>query len=392
MRKIYCLLILFFSVLTVQSQESVMFTSPKAEKPTSADGILNHLDLGITVGSTGVGAELSSPIGKSVKIRAGFTLVPHFKKTMHYGFQIGTYNNNPNLSDKENAAEEEKLSQHRFDRLNELLYGMMGMRVNNSVAVDGEPTFNNAKILVDIAPLRDKRWHITAGVYLGNRRIAKAQNTTADARSLVALNAYNTMYYKACADEPMIEYGDIWVYIPEISEKFLSYGEISAYVGKYKNDVHATEPVYYSYSNVDMATGEYKKEEIIDKHGKKVIREMKEGDLRYNVGDLMHRAGDAYRMVPNNECMVKANAYANAIKPYLGVGYSGYIDSYKRTMLSVDCGVMFWGGRPSIITHDGIDLVRDLYDLNSSVNKYVKIVKALPVYPVIELKISQRIF
>ena len=53
---------------------------------------------------------------------------------------------------------------------------------------------------------------------------------------------------------------------------------------------------------------------------------------------------------------------------------------------------MFWGGRPSIVTHDGVDLVRDLYDLNESIDRYVKLVKALPVYPVVELKISQRLF
>ena len=119
---------------------------------------------------------------------------------------------------------------------------------------------------------------------------------------------------------------------------------------------------------------------------------MKEGGLRYDVGDLVHKAGDSYKMLPVEECMVKANAYAHAVKPYLGFGYGGYIDKYKRTQLSVDCGVMFWGGRPSIVTHDGVDIVRDLYDLNDSIDRYVKLVKALPVYPVIELKISQRLF
>lgn len=361
----------------------------RAEK---GEGIFNHLDIGITLGSTGVGVELSSPIGPMVRMRAGATYIPHFTKALHYDFQIGSYTPDPNLSDKENAILEQKMYQQRFEKLNSLLYSMMSMKVDDNVTVDGEPSFNNAKILFDVMPFKDKRWHFTAGVYISDRRIAKARNTAEATRSLVALNAYNNMYYKACGDEPMIEYGDIWVYNPEISKKFLNYGEISAYVGRFKHDVYATEKVYYTYSTVDPVWGDPIKETVIDKNGNPVERAMKKGELRYDVGDRMFSAGDAYRMLPDEECMVRANAYANAVKPYVGFGYGGFIDRYQRTKLSVDCGVMFWGGRPSVITHDGVDLVRDLYDLNSSVDRYVKIVKALPVYPVIELKISQRIF
>ena len=388
MKKNILMMTMFLAAVITPAQELPREISETVREDTP----FKHLDLGITVGSTGFGIELAMPVHEMVRVRAGGTYVPPFKKRLHYEFQIGTYTPDPNLTDQENAIEEQKVFNSRFDKLNNLLYSMMGMKVENSVAVDGEPTFNNAKILVDVTPFRNKRWHLTAGVYIGGRRIAKAMNTPEATRSLVALNTYNQMYYKACADKPMIEYGDIWVYYPEISQKILNYGEIRAYVGKFKNDVHATEPIYYAYSTVDPVWGTPKTEKIIDKNGNEVEREMKEGALRYDVGDLVHKAGDSYRMLPDKECMVKANAYANAVKPYLGFGYGGFIDKYKRTQLSVDCGVMFWGGRPSIVTHDGVDLVRDLYDLNESIDRYVKLVKALPVYPVVELKISQRLF
>ena len=388
MKKNILMITMFLTTVTTLAQE-LPWSTPESERE---DKPFKHLDLGITVGTTGFGIELAMPVHEMVRVRAGGTYIPTFKKRLHYEFQIGSYTPDPNLTDKENAIEAEKMYNARFEKLNNLLYSMMGMKVENSVSVDGEPTFNNAKILVDVTPFRNKRWHLTAGVYISGRRIAKAMNTPEATRSLVALNTYNQMYYKACADKPMIEYGDIWVHYPEINQKILNYGEIRAYVGKFKHDVRATEPIYYSYSNIDPIWGLPLKETIIDKNGNEVEREMVEGTLRYDVGDLVHKAGDSYRMLPDEECMVKANAYANAVKPYIGFGYGGFIDKYKRTQLSVDCGVMFWGGRPSIVTHDGVDLVRDLYDHNESVGRYVKLVKALPVYPVVELKISQRLF
>ena len=388
MEKIIFMMIMFLTAATVSAQELSGITPEKVgdDKP------FKHLDLGITVGTTGFGIELAMPVHEMVRVRAGGTYVPPFKKRLHYEFQIGSYTPDPNLTDKENAIEAQKVYDARFEKLNNLLYSMMGMKVDNSVAVDGEPTFNNAKILVDVTPFRDKRWHLTAGVYIGGRRIAKAINTPEATRSLVALSTYNQMYYKACADKPMIEYGDIWVYYPEISQKILNYGEIRAYVGKFKNDVHATEPIYYAYSTVDPVWGKPMTEKIIDKNGNEVEREMKEGGLRYDVGDLVHKAGDSYKMLPDEECMVKANAYANAVKPYLGFGYGGYIDKYKRTQLSVDCGVMFWGGKPKVYTHDGTEIISDVINHIGSVKDYVDIIDKFSVFPVLNIKLTKRLF
>ena len=49
-----------------------------------------HLDLGVTLGTDGIGIDLSTPVVKNwVNVRAGFTYMPRFNATMHFGFEAG---------------------------------------------------------------------------------------------------------------------------------------------------------------------------------------------------------------------------------------------------------------------------------------------------------------
>ena len=52
---------------------------------------------------------------------------------------------------------------------------------------------------------------------------------------------------------------------------------------------------------------------------------------------------------------------------------------------------MFWGGKPKVVTHDGVDLVHDVNNLNGKVKNCVNMIKAFSAYPVINLRISRRL-
>ena len=53
---------------------------------------------------------------------------------------------------------------------------------------------------------------------------------------------------------------------------------------------------------------------------------------------------------------------------------------------------MFWGGTPSIITHEGVNLSKDVENIDGKVGDYVKFVKGVKAFPVLNLRITRTIF
>ena len=133
-------------------------------------------------------------------------------------------------------------------------------------------------------------------------------------------------------------------------------------------------------------------------------------------------------MEPNEENMMIAKAKVNNFRPYLGFGYGGRLlkndDRYK---ISFDAGVMFWGGSPQVLVtatqfvgfDDGIemvevtpgvfeeiqvrqakeiyvkrevDLVKDVRNIKGKVGDYVDVLKSFKAYPVINVRISRRLW
>lgn len=286
-----------------------------------------HLDLAITVGTTGVGVELATPVGEYVMLRAGFDYMPRFTVDMNFGIQVG---------------EDPSTSQSKFENLQGLLEQYTGFDVNNSIDVKGKPTFYNFKLLVDVYPFKNnKKWHFTGGFYWGTSQIARAYNTTEDMPTLMAVQIYNHAYEYLLAetyiDEPI--YDDYYI-DPEVGdemkEKFTNYGRMSIVMGTMKD-------------------------------------------------------GSTYYMEPDENGMVKTRVKANSFKPYLGFGYGTHMDRKKEYTISFDCGVLFWGGTPEVLTHDDIDLA-EMEHVRGKVGDYVDIIKAFKVYPVLNFKISKTLF
>ena len=98
-------------------------------------------------------------------------------------------------------------------------------------------------------------------------------------------------------------------------------------------------------------------------------------------------------MEPLGDATVRAKACTNAFKPYLGLGYKGrLIKNSDRFHVGVDCGVLFWGGKPAVYSHDGINLTRDVDCSAGKVRKYVNLIGDLVVYPVLNVRFSCNIF
>ena len=313
---------------------------------SQAQNMFNHLDLGVTLGTTGIGLDAAMPVGDYVKLRTGFEVMPRFNYDMNFGVEsfdgTGT-----------------SIDQSTFNRMADVLYGLTGFKVDQNVTMKGKPTVWNFKFMVDVYPFKNnKHWHFTAGFHWGPSKIAEAVNAQEDSPSLFAVGMYNHIYDVAYADwvldipTPLIETETTGaVYMdPSMEKAILSMGRMGIPIGKYSHDMT---------------------------------------DAQGNV----HKKGETYYMQPNENSMVSVDARTNSFKPYLGVGYEGRLikgnDNYK---IGFDAGVMFWGGTPSIITHDGTDLVHDVEDINGKVGDYVKLIKGVKVFPVLNLRITRRIF
>lgn len=319
------------------------------------------IEFSVTAGTTGVGFDVSYPFNNTFSLRGGYAIMPHLNHTMHFGVEVG---------------DDPSRSKAKFDRLSGLLSGFTGYEVDDVVDMVGEPTYWNWKLMVDVKPFRNKHWHFTAGMYYGSRQVAKAVNAMYDMPSLMAVGIYNNLYDKAVNNEPYATVNETSLFLPTVIEdKLKDYGMMSIHIGDYSHDILYEEDV--------VATETM----IVDGN---IIEE---GDIIHHAGDVLHAKGDAYRMVPDENSMVSATAHANRWKPYLGFGYGGCpVKGNERIQLSFDCGAMFWGGTPKIVTHDGTDLVNDVENVRGKVGDYVEIIKQFKVFPVLNLRVSYRLF
>lgn len=341
---------------------SAAFTGLSAQEPVKP---FSSVDFGITAGTTGVGIEASVPMTRWMDVRGGFDFYPHFKRDMNFNVTVG---------DESGLSEAEQ--QSKFGRMSDMLYDLTGYRVDNKVTMEGVPKMFNFKLLADFKPLKNKHWHVTAGFYIGNRRIATAENSKEDMTALFAVGMYNHLYDCAADTKPYATIDGQDIYLPEAAvEKLLENGRMAVHVGTYKHDIPYQQDTYY-------------KSDVYDAEGNVIHHE---GDLQYKAGvDIEHHAGDPYNMEPDEHSMVKAAAKAHLFKPYVGIGYMGALSKKDPSWkIGFDLGALFWGGDPSVKTHDGTDLVNDVTDYRHNLKKYMNLVKALPVLPVANLRITK---
>ena len=339
--------------------------------------VLNHMDLGVTLSVAGIGADIAMPVGDYVRLRTGFTYMPHFTLTSNFGVEM----NGASLND----------SQRR--RMKDMMRHFTGTEMQDNVDMDMQPTWNNFKFLVDFMPIPGNRhWSVTAGFYAGPSRIGRAVNAEDATPTLAAVNMYNSMYMKACKGLPMLQYEDS------------------------RGNMH----------DADLP------QDMID-------RLLSAGMMGMPLGHFAD--GDKAMMVPNENSVAKATMEVSKFRPYIGLGYNTALSPDGKWKLSVDAGVMFWGGKPKVyvdnvyklksivcdadywyydttwmqiewvdentffpvfdengeviyedVQPQRIDLTRDVSDIRGKVGDMVKTVKKFTCLPMVGITVSHSLF
>jgi hypothetical protein len=340
-----------FAILLAMALSTATSMTAQTTPQQTDKRMFNHLDFGVTVGTTGLGFDVAMPVGDYVRLRTGFSFVPRIEVPMSFGIQVG---------------DDPSTSASKFQRLSSMLESFTGHPVEDHVDMIGKPTMWNWNVLVDVYPLKNnKHWRVTAGFFLGNSNVAEAFNKTESMTSLLAVGIYNNLYNKfdgksreEVLDIKLIDLGEGYEHIytdPQLlftlQKKLAGTGRMGMHVGNYTHDIVDAE------------------------------------------GNVIHKKGDPYMMEPDEDHMVKATMKVNAFKPYLGVGYDGrLVKGNDRLHISVDAGLMLWGGKPSLYTHDGTDLINDVEDISGKVGRYVDFMAKIKVFPVASVRFAYTIF
>ncbi len=314
-------------------------------------GKFNHLNVGVTLGTTGLGVEAGMPINNYLWVRSGLSFMPRMEVPMTFEIQVG---------------DDPKTSKAKFNRMSSALESFTGKPVSDNVYMTGKAKMWNWNVLFDIYPFQQNlHWRVTAGFFLGPSNVAEAFNQTESMASLVAVDIYNNVYDKLhgkskreLAGVKLIDLGpgyeDVYMdlnMLLKMQKMFDTAGRMGLYLGDYSHDITDED------------------------------------------GNVIHKKGDPYVMTPDDDHMVKADVKVNAFKPYIGFGYDGrLVKGNDRLHVGFDAGIMFWGGKPSLYAHDGTDLIKDVENITGKVGDYVDQMSKLVIYPVANVRFTYTIF
>lgn len=319
MRKYIIACLILCSAITAEAQyipafqkDAIIRKDPGMSYWTKGNSF-KHLELSLTLGTSGVGLDVAVPVSQIVQVRIGYDYMPQFKKQLRM-----------NLAGGGEAARQYNGQGNRiktkFDKIQQYLYEETGMEIDDHILLTGQLSMHNLKALVDVYPFKyNKHWHFTAGVYYGPAQVAKAEVADESVTTLSLMESYNREYEEAST-----------------SDAIKSYGRLSLYPG--------------------------------DKNRKPCLVD------------------------PADDGSVNISVKTNAVKPYLGVGYTGrLISSRDDWKVSAELGVWIWGGAPKQRMHDGTSLP-DLSNIPGALGDYVKVINYLKVYPVLNVRFAKTIF
>ena len=167
---------------------------------------LEHLEVSLTLGTSGVGLDVALPVSQFMQVRLGYDYMPQFKKLLRM-----------NLAGGGEAARQYDGQGNRvrtkFDKIQQYLYEESGMEIDDHILLTGQLNMHNLKALVDIYPFKyNKHWHFTAGVYYGPAQLAKADDATESQTTLSLMELYNLDYEKASSSDAIKSYGRLTLY------------------------------------------------------------------------------------------------------------------------------------------------------------------------------------
>lgn len=119
-----------------------------AQEEKKDKNFLNHLAVGVTGGTPGVGFDVAMPLCHYVQVRAGVAFIPDIK-----------FDTELELTDID-----------YYD------YTSTYLRDLEEFDVEGKVGFTNGKLLFDLFPSKRSSFHLTVGAYFGSSKIVKAYN------------------------------------------------------------------------------------------------------------------------------------------------------------------------------------------------------------------------
>ena len=291
--------------------------------------ILNHMDVGVNVGTMGIGIDVAMPVGDYVRIRAGYNYMPRF--TLHSDFNIET-----------SGGGKASAFINKFGKINEILSGSPidldwsdfktekelmqayengSFKAKDQVTMNLKPNLHQFKFLVDVFPFKNnKHWSCTAGFFVGPSKVGEACNQESETALLKAVNLYNERYYKK--------------YVKDNFQFFYVDGD-----GNSQN-----------MGEINNLTNFVKKN----------------GMAGFCLGYFAD--GQKAMMVPGKNNTVCATMEVSKFRPYIGLGYNTHLSRDHKWNLNVDAGVLLLCGKPKVLV-DGVYKI-ETSKLKGSLDEY----------------------
>ena len=295
MRKFWAILFVLSLSVAAQGQERRNMFSCMAER-----NILNHLDVGINVGTVGVGIDVALPVTDYARIRLGYNYVPRIN--FHSHFPIETRDGRSLASQLKDIDIEKEIQGAGFDIHNlpegaqnyVTMFNQIRDDLSDDVTMGLKPNFSHFKFLVDVMPFkRNKHWSFTAGIFVGSSVVGEADNLERETKILQGVNAYHGLY---------IQYAN---------KGFDGEGTYLFWGGDMRNDTF-----------------------------------FRRGVAGFPLGRFSD--GEKAMMIPGEDATVHAEMEVSKVRPYVGLGYNTHLSRNKRWKLNVDAGVLILCGTPRV--------------------------------------------
>ena len=398
MKKFVAFLLILLLSTSIQAQDKAegkqSFCSMLAEK-----NILNHMDVGVNVGTMGLGIDVAVPVGDYVRVRAGYNYMPSFKVSADFninslaGYKSGLLSKVDRI-DSKLAEFGVDLEKSGYEDYKEKFDKFRNIQFQDEVTMQMRPKLHQFKFLVDVMPFKNnKHWSFTAGFFVGPSVVGTADNMDKETLLLEGINAYNEIY----KDYPEHGIKGTYLHNPNMAKEdpFFKYGLAACTLGSFAD-------------------------------------------------------GDIAMMVPSKKNTVRAEMEVSKFRPYLGFGYNTHLSKDKKWNLNVDAGILFLCGSPRVYVdnvykvdagplrfdadgkylsgmgiyadEDGnsnywdyygdivrwnpeefefmycgklknhVDIVHDLHDVPGKVGNWVNTISHFKVYPNVSVGVSYRIF